>query len=153
MNFVKIISKEQFAPDDIQQICDIICKYCKVQYMKNNNPEYMFITDKSLSEDIMVNLVEDIFSIKDNIFIENSLPSDKITSDKYDEIVYEVSKYLHNDMVRKKVKAGWRYGETFDAVEKTSPLIKDFDSLEEQHKELRPDVIRKVVEVIQRRSE
>lgn len=152
MNFIKIITKETLTPNDLQQFCDIICKYSKVHYMKDKRPEYIFIIDKSLSENIMVDLVEEVFKIRDDIYLENSLPTQNITSDDYDEIVYEVSKYLHNDMVRKKVKAGWRYGENFDAVEKTSPLIKDFDNLEDGYKELRPDVIRKVIDVIQRRS-
>jgi hypothetical protein len=152
MNFVKVICKNKLSDEDKRKIGDIIGTLTKVQYHKDENDYCVYITDKSLSEEEMIKIVDKIFAVGDDIYIENSLPSSVITKDKMDEIVYEVSKYIHNDMVKKKVKDGWRYGEELSYDDKTSPMIRSFDDIPESYRPLRPDIVKKVVDSLRKRK-
>lgn len=152
MNFIKVICKDKLTDDEKRKIGDIIGMKTKVQYHKDDKNVCVYVTDKSLSEDEMSELVDKIFEVNSEIYLENSLPSRSIDSDKLEEIIYEVSKYLHNDMVKEKVKDGWRYGESLSYEEKTSPMIRSFDDLPESYRKMRPDVVKKVVDAIRKRK-
>lgn len=153
-NFVKIISNHKIPYINLQKINDVLENYGKVKYMDVDPYKltYIYHMDKSFSEEVMEDIVEDIFKIDKDIYIENSLPEKSISKDDFYQMTYELSKYIHNSNVRKKVENGWRYGEEFDVQNKTSPLIKDYDMLEDKYKELRPDILQKVMDMIKRRK-
>jgi hypothetical protein len=152
MNFVKVTCKDKLTDEEKRKIGDIIGTKTKVQYHKDDNGVCVYVTDKSLTEEEMSELVDRIFKIRSDIYLENSLPSKSIDTDKLEEIVYEVSKYLHNEMVNEKVKDGWRYGESLSYEEKTSPMIRSFDDLPDSYRKMRPDVVKKVVDAIRKRK-
>lgn len=154
INFVKIISNHKIPYINLQKINDVLEQYGKVKYMDVDPYKltYIYHMDKSFSEEVMEDIVEDIFKIDKDIYIENSLPEKSISKDDFYQMTYELSKYIHNSNVRKKVENGWRYGEEFDVQNKTSPLIKDYDMLEDKYKELRPDILQKVMDMIKRRK-
>lgn len=154
INFVKIISNHKIPYINLQKINDVLEQYGKVKYMDVDPYKltYIYHMDKSFSEEVMEDIVEGIFKIDKDIYIENSLPEKSISKDDFYQMTYELSKYIHNSNVRKKVENGWRYGEEFDVQNKTSPLIKDYDMLEDKYKELRPDILQKVMDMIKRRK-
>jgi hypothetical protein len=59
-----------------------------------------------------------------------------------------LAKTKHEDWVRERTNAGWRYGVTFDVDEKTHPLIRPWDQLPDRYKEPDMDWPQKLVSLL-----
>jgi hypothetical protein len=148
-HFVNIYSKNKAVMDYAKNL--LIDNFI---YMEDNKSFVKFVVHKSLSEKTMekfVNLVYKKFP-DEEIYFENSTDMKNFTNDQLQSMLYELAKYMHNKSMNDKISAGWRYGETFNVSEKTSPLLKPFDDLPKEHQQLRPDIFAKVFEIINKHS-
>ncbi len=59
-----------------------------------------------------------------------------------------LEKQKHEDWVRERTDGGWRYGTTFDADEKTHPLILPWDQLPDRYKEPNLDWPNKLISIL-----
>jgi hypothetical protein len=123
-------------------------------YMEDNKSFVTFILHQSVAERTMERYVKTIYNqfSDDEIYFENSTDVKSFTDDQIQNMLYELAKYMHNKSMQDKIAAGWRYGDRFDSSEKTSPLIKPYDDLPEEHRQLRPDIFTKVLEIIGKNS-
>lgn len=119
-------------------------------YMEDNKSYVTFVLHKSVSENSMEKLVGKVYDKfpDDEIYFENSTDVKTFNDDQVQDMLYELAKYMHTKAMNEKLSAGWRYGEKFDSSAKTSPLLKPFDDLPKEHKQLRPDIFAKVLEII-----
>lgn len=119
-------------------------------YLEENKNVTVFYLTKSLSEEKMEQFVNMIYKKypDDEFYFENSTDVKTFTNEQIQNMLYDLSKYLHDKSMNEKIKAGWRYGDKFDPEQKTSPLIKNYDDLPEAHKQMRPDIFAKVIEIL-----
>jgi hypothetical protein len=61
-----------------------------------------------------------------------------IDASKHLALCTTLAKQKHEDWVRERTGAGWRYGTTFDADEKTHPLLRPWDQIPDRYKQ--PDM-------------
>lgn len=148
-HFIKLYTKNK---DVIEYVKNMLGN--NFIYMEDHKAGSQFFLHKSISEKSMENMVNKVFKkFKDEeIYFENSTDVKTFDDDKMQNMLYELAKYMHNKSMNEKIADGWRYGAVFDLKEKTSPLIKPFDNLPEEHKKLRPDIFAKVLEIIGKNS-
>lgn len=60
-----------------------------------------------------------------------------VDEETHKNIEEAASKFLHNRWVESQIQEGWRYGLRVNNKERTSPLLRDWDSLDESYKRSR----------------
>lgn len=60
---------------------------------------------------------------------------ERMEENALNEIVLEAAKINHNRWNQRKQEKGWRYGISYDALNRTSPLCRDWDSLPETYQQ------------------
>lgn len=151
--FIKIITNEKIENNKLIFLRKLIEKYVGITFVsnkeENNSFTYTFNLESSVSENQMKHIVETWFEkYPDPVFFENSTPLEDLSDENMKIMLDELSRFMHNDNVRKKIENGWRYGEHFSITEKTSPLLVPYEQLPEEYKELRPDIFMKVLSII-----
>lgn len=148
-HFIKVYNKNKNVISYVQNILG-----SNFVYMEEDKSFVKFVLYKSLAETTMEKLVNKVYKNfpDDEIYFENSTDVKTFSDDQIQNMLYELAKYMHTKSMNEKISAGWRYGEKFDTSEKTSPLIKPFDDLPHEHKQLRPDIFSKVLEIIEKNS-
>lgn len=100
-----------------------------------------------LSDDVDPAIAEQIVELWGNVYprdfqIESSAEYDcddcddavEIDDAMHEEIQRRASKFLHNRWVETQVGEGWRFGMKRSVNEKTSPRMRDWDSLREEYR-------------------
>lgn len=64
--------------------------------------------------------------------IDNNMIS--IDEDVKQQAITEMKKWNHNRWYQQKMTEGWRYGAYFNSTQKTHPALRDWDSLNENHR-------------------
>lgn len=111
------------------------------------NEQYPYVYVVYLSDDIDAKLAEKIVALWDKVYprdyeIESSAEYDSDCQDcgieiddaMHVEIQRYASKFLHNRWVEDQVNKGWRFGLQDSATNKTSPRIRDWDSLRAEYR-------------------
>ena len=80
------------------------------------------------------------FDIETNVVSLNAPKNQRITLDaaKHLALCDAMAKQKHEDWMRERTGAGWRYGTCFNSEEKTHPLILPWDQLPDRYRE--PDM-------------
>jgi len=68
----------------------------------------------------------------------------------YDQMFDELEVQMHNRVMEKKTKLGWRHGDKFDPHEKTSPLLKPYHQLPEEYKIKNGQVFMDVIDILKK---
>lgn len=76
---------------------------------------------------------------------ENTIPLD---ASKHLALCLAFAKQQHEDWMHERSNAGWRYGDSFDPLEKTHPLLRPWDQLPNRYKEPDLDWPQKLVSVL-----
>ena len=100
-----------------------------------------------LSDDVDPDMAEQIVAMWDQVYprdyeIESSAEYDidcddcdvEIDDTMHEEIQRRASKFLHNRWVETQLGEGWRFGMSKSARDKTSPRLRDWDSLREEYR-------------------
>lgn len=117
--------------------------------------EFPYVYVVYLSDEIDVDLAEQVVYLWREIYprdflIESSAEYDpslgcgdedgdcscevEIDDALHEEIQRRASKFLHNRWVEDQVREGWRYGMQNSSKQKTSPRMRDWDSLREEYR-------------------
>jgi len=67
---------------------------------------------------------------------------------KYLELCTALAKHKHEDWIRERSDAGWRYGTNFSMVNKTNPLIMPWDQLPDRYRVPDMELPQKLVDVL-----
>jgi hypothetical protein len=109
--------------------------------------DFPFVYVVYLSDDVDLAIAENIVAVWDQIYprdyqIESSAEySDdcddcdvEIDDAMHEEIQRRASKFLHNRWVESQLSEGWRFGLSRSSKDKTSPNMRDWDSLREEYR-------------------
>jgi hypothetical protein len=107
--------------------------------------EFPFVYVVYLNDDVDAALAENIVMLWDRLYprnyeIESSAEYDSDCDDcdieiddaMHEEIQRSASKFMHNRWVESQINEGWRFGISKSATDKTSPNLRDWDSLREE---------------------
>jgi hypothetical protein len=106
--------------------------------------DFPFVYVVYLSDDVDPSLAEQIVMLWDNIYprdyqIESSAEYDcgcdiEIDDAMHEEIQRRASKFLHNRWVEDQLREGWRFSFNANKQNKTSPKLRNWDSLREEYR-------------------
>jgi hypothetical protein len=107
--------------------------------------DFPFVYVVYLSDDIDITIAEQIVMVWDEIYprdyeiessaeIKDECDDIEIDDAMYEEIQQRASKFLHNRWVDDQLQEGWRFGINSSTKDKTSPQIRDWDSLREEYR-------------------
>lgn len=108
--------------------------------------EYPFVYIVYLSDNVDPTVAEQIVELWSQVYpldfqIESSAEYDtdcecdvEIDEAMHEEIQRRASKFLHNRWVEDQTQKGWRYGMRENTSERTSPRLRDWDSLREEYR-------------------
>jgi hypothetical protein len=71
-----------------------------------------------------------------------------LNADKHLALCHAFAKQKHENWMRERSGAGWRYGTSFDSDEKTHPLLMPWDQLPERYKEPDMDWPQKLIHML-----
>jgi hypothetical protein len=111
--------------------------------------DFPFVYVVYLSDDVDRTVAEQIVEVWDRIYprdyeIESSAELDDCDCDVeiddalHSEIQRRASKFLHNRWVDDQLHEGWRFAINSSKMQKTSPKIRDWDSLREEYRQELP---------------
>jgi hypothetical protein len=88
----------------------------------------------------MAEIFDNDFDIEtsDTRLLVQSQPPVSLSTANYLRLCTALSKQRHEDWVRERTDAGWRYGLTFSPEEKTHPLLRPWDEISEHYRQ--PDL-------------
>lgn len=88
---------------------------------------------------VFSNEFDDDFDIEatiSNIGNATDVPVINIDREKYVDLCTSLSKKQHNDWVKTRTEDGWRYGQDVSIADKTHPLLRAWDELPDQFKQV-----------------
>jgi len=152
-HYIVLKTKKELSKKELYNWFNIINQFIQNDAIKNKKikiknkiHEYKLELNNHISPDdfIFINyawesLYHDEFEIK--ISDEYSLQEDEFNSLKE-----RISKYLHNRWVDDKISEGWRYGLYENNKDKTSPRLRDWDSLPSKYRTILELDIKKAVD-------
>lgn len=105
----------------------------------NNHHSYLVPLTRDLREDEIEPIVQHFAKVASDLDFEVETNETKLIAHDYGEIPLDSAKFTglcmalakqqHEDWLRDRADAGWRYGTKFDDREKTHPLIRPWDQL------------------------
>jgi hypothetical protein len=112
--------------------------------------EYVIALTRNLSEEEVEEIIEN-FDYNGDYSIESS--SDPIQSltmdeDNYEHICTQMAKHRHEKWVRERIEDGWRYGPAMSLKNKTSPLLKPWHELSDEHKTVDRDEPEQIIKML-----
>lgn len=143
----KVVNKflgVEYAPTAENYINNLISNRDELE----GDDDYPYVYAVYLNEILPVSRAEMIVMAWDHIYprdfqIESSAEYDpegcedcefEIDDAMYEEIQKRASKFLHNRWVEHQIQEGWRFGLKTNHKEKTTPKLRDWDSLNEQYR-------------------
>ena len=124
------------------------CGVCLVHRVCDNDRHSYFILLRDLSHEEIEKIVKEFaedqpkldFDVETNETQLVAKDNTGITLDaaKHVALCTALAKQKHIDWMRERTDAGWRYGSTFNADEKTHPLLRPWDQLPDRYRE--PDM-------------
>jgi len=120
--------------------------------------EYIVPLSRDLGGDEVDNIVEAFASLRPKLDFDVETNETKLLAKDQSEIPLDAAKHMalcaalskhsHEDWVRERCGAGWRYGIRFDSKEKTHPLLRSWDQLPDRFRTPDMDWPQKLVSLL-----
>lgn len=151
--FLKTV--EKVGPDNIinsMQVYDKVGGIVEVmlRHYQDYNGDHVY--EVPLKRNLEITECEKIIFVWDKLFkdedfiIETSTPytktgipekeDDIISRDKFAEMCEKLSKEKHNRWLQARIDKGWRFATRFSNKDKTHPMLRDWDSLPSEYKQV-----------------
>lgn len=80
--------------------------------------------------------------------MKNSEPTITVNQKEYADVATDFAKQEHENWVKSRMEQGWRYGTSVDLANKTHPLLKPWDQLPDQYKQVDYDNPQKLLDLL-----
>ena len=124
----------------------------------NDLHSYLVPLTRDLSEVETETIVKEFAEIRPNLDFDIETHATTLHAMQYGTISLDAAKHLalctamekqkHQDWMRERTDAGWRYGTKFDADEKTHPLLLSWDQLPDRYRSPDMDWPQKLVDML-----
>lgn len=89
------------------------------------------------------------FELVSSLIESKDIFDNHMSSDDYDVVAEAFAKQMHEEWLNERINKGWRYGEERNDESMTHPLVKEWNSLTEDEKNIKPKMIKELIKLLQ----